>query len=157
MLLDTTPYLGGWFPQREASLVAVALSPLGFKAAKGLVAGVAATHPLASPQARIITARECSKVKNIPLMKTLNSARRFNVRDRLPSITRPSLIVVGDADVLADVRHARRMAKDIPNSSMVLVRGAGHMALFEKPEVVNNAMAEFLGRVYPPARKRSTA
>jgi hypothetical protein len=31
------------------------------------------------------------------------------------------------------------------------------MALFERPEVVNEAMDEFLSGVYPPAKKRRAA
>ena len=40
---------------------------------------------------------------------------------------------------------------------LLVVRGAGHMALFEKPEIVNNAMEDFLARVYPPKPKPKKA
>lgn len=151
ILIDTTPHLAGWFPQNIASAVAVALGHLGFKTGRGFVAGIAATHPLASPRSRCITARECSKVPNRVVVKTLDRARKYDVTKLLGAITQPSLIVVGTADLLADLRHARKMAKEIPDSTMKIVRGAGHMALFEKPEVVNRAMEDFLNRVYPPA------
>lgn len=164
ILLDTTSHLSGFLFQRAGAFAATALGWFGsvvwnkgFKATKGLIAGLAATHPLAAPPPRIISARECSKVDNRPMARTLNRARNFNCTPRLGEITAPALIVVGNADVLADVRHANRMARGLPNSVMLVVKGAGHMALFEKPEVVNDEMQDFLSRVYPPVKPEKPA
>jgi pimeloyl-ACP methyl ester carboxylesterase len=157
MLLDTTSYLSQTIFQRIFALAAVMLGTIayeisrtGFRHAKGLVAGVAATHPLATPQSRIITARECSKVSNYSMARTLNNARRYNVTGRLGEIRVPSMIVVGTGDLLADVRHAKVLARGLENSTITVVHGAGHMALFEKPDVVNEAIEVFLNRTYPP-------
>jgi pimeloyl-ACP methyl ester carboxylesterase len=159
VLLDTTSHLSGYFFQRLGAIAAVALGSVGaalwnsgFKLTKAVVAGTAATHPLAGPNPRIISARECSKVSNRAMTLTLNQARNFNVTPRLGEISAPALIVVGNADLLADVRHANRMAKGLPNSILLVVRGAGHMTLFEKPDIVNEAMADFLGRAWPPGK-----
>lgn len=155
ILLDTTSYLSGFLEQRLVAAVAVPLGRFGFKLGKGVVAGVAATHPLAGPRARIITGRECSKVSNRAVSMTLNSARKYNVTPRLGEIGCPALIVVGTGDVLADMRHALRMARRLPDSTLKVVRGAGHMALFEKPKVVNRAIRSFLNRVYPPRQAKT--
>lgn len=160
ILLDTTSHLSGFIFQRIGALAAVALGSVGaavwnsgFKTTKAIVAGAAATHPLAGPVPRVFTAKVCSSGSNGPMTRTLNKARNFNVTSRLGEIDAPALIVVGNADLLADVRHANRMAKGLPNSVMLTVRGAGHMALFEKPEIVNHAMKDFLDRAYPPVKK----
>lgn len=157
ILLDTTSYLSAFIMQRVGALAAVVLGSIGarvwnggFKGAKAVVAGTAATHPLAKPAPRVFTAKVCSHGDNSPMARTLNRARKFNVTDRLGEITAPALVVVGNADLLATVRHANRLAEGLPNSILLVVRGAGHMALFEKPDVVNQAMEDFLGRVYPP-------
>lgn len=162
VLLDTTSHLSGFFFQRLGALAAVALGTVGaalwntgFKLTKAMVAGTAATHPLAGPDPRLLSARECSKGSNRAMTLTLNQARNFNVTPRLGEISAPALIVVGNADLLADVRHANRMAKGLPNSILLVVRGAGHMTLFEKPEIVNEAMADFLARSWPPAKKKA--
>jgi len=164
ILLDTTSHLSGFVPQRLEALAAVVLGSIGavlwdtgFKATKAVVAGTAATHPLAGPGPRIISAKVCSEGTNSAMTRTLNRARNFNVTARLGEIGAPALIVVGNADLLADLRHANRMAKGLPNSMLLVVRGAGHMALFEKPEIVNNAMEDFLTRVYPPKPKKAKA
>jgi alpha-beta hydrolase superfamily lysophospholipase len=41
------------------------------------------------------------------------------------------------------------MAMGIPDSTLEVIKGAGHMALFEKPELVNAAIQDFLNGVYP--------
>ncbi|MDD5747879.1 MAG: alpha/beta hydrolase [Actinomycetota bacterium] len=152
ILLDTTPHLSGWFPQNIFAAAGVRLGKFGFRSGKALVAAAVATHPFSSLESKILTARECSKVKNKPLVETLDSLRRFDVRRKLSKIKKPALVVVGDLDMLADVRQAMKMAKEIPDAMLKIVRGAGHMALFEKPEIVNEAISDFLERVYPPVR-----
>lgn len=164
ILLDTTSHLSGFIFQRIGAFAAVLLGYVGaaiwdsgFKGTKAVVAGTAATHPFAKPLTRIYTARECSQVPNGPMTRTLNKARNFNSTPRLGEITVPVLIVVGNTDLLADIRHANRMAKGLPNSVLLIVRGAGHMALFEKPEIVNRAIEDFLARAYPPPPKAKAA
>lgn len=112
VLLDTTSHLSGFFFQRLGAAAAVALGAVGavlwnsgFKLTKAVVAGTAATHPLAGPDPRMLSARECSRVSNKAMTLTLNKARNFNVTPRLGEISAPALIVVGDADLLADVRR----------------------------------------------------
>jgi pimeloyl-ACP methyl ester carboxylesterase len=160
VLLDTTSHLSGFIFQRAGALAAVILGSVGaaiwntgFRGTKAVVAGAAATHPLAGPVPRVFTAKVCSQGSNTALTRTLNKARNFNVTARLGEISAPAIIIVGNADLLADVRHARMLAKGLPNSMMLMVRGAGHMALFEKPQIVNDAIADFLARVCPPKPK----
>lgn len=160
ILLDTTSHLSGFIFQRMGALAAVLLGSVGaavwntgFKGTKAVVAGTAATHPLAGAFPRIFSAKVCSQGSNSSMTRTLNRARNFNVTSRLGEISAPALIVVGNADLLADVRHANRLAKGLPNSVMLTVRGAGHMAIFEKPEIVNHAIKDFLDRTYPPKPK----
>jgi pimeloyl-ACP methyl ester carboxylesterase len=150
VLLDTTPHLCGFLAQRVATVPVVVFGRLATWPAKALAAGIVATHPLASPSSRIITGLQCARVANVPMVRTMKGIRDFDASGRLGEIEAPVLIVVGDADMLADVRHARLMARNLPNSTMRVVRGAGHMALFEKPEVVNRAIADFLNRYYRP-------
>jgi pimeloyl-ACP methyl ester carboxylesterase len=64
--------------------------------------------------------------------------------DTITTITVPTLVVVGDEDVVTPVDEARTMAALIPSSRLVVVDGAGHLAPLEQPAVVNAAIAEFL-------------
>ena len=64
--------------------------------------------------------------------------------DTLATITVPTLVIVGDEDVVTPVDEARTMAALIPSSRLVVVDGAGHLAPLEQPVTVNAAIAEFL-------------
>ena len=62
----------------------------------------------------------------------------------LGSISVPSLIVVGDADVITPVSVARSMQERIGDATLAVIRGAGHMSPMEQPAQVNQALRQFL-------------
>jgi pimeloyl-ACP methyl ester carboxylesterase len=65
----------------------------------------------------------------------------------LPSITVPTTIIVGDEDVITPPSDAQFMHARIPGSTLVTIRGAGHMSNLEDPEAFNAAMNQFLERL----------
>lgn len=67
--------------------------------------------------------------------------------DLLPSIAVPTLIIVGDADVITPVAMAESMRKQIPDSRLAVITGSGHMAPMEQPAQVNQAMGRFLREI----------
>jgi pimeloyl-ACP methyl ester carboxylesterase len=70
--------------------------------------------------------------------------QRRDQTDLLPSIAVPTLVVVGESDVIAPVEVAEAMAKAIPGAQLEVVPDAGHVANLENPEVFNRAFSEFL-------------
>jgi pimeloyl-ACP methyl ester carboxylesterase len=62
----------------------------------------------------------------------------------LPSISVPTLIVVGEDDAITPPKLAEAMNQQIPRSSRVVIPGAGHMSPMEKPADVTRAMQAFL-------------
>jgi len=69
----------------------------------------------------------------------------FDVRDRLGQIQVPTLVICGTADQLTPAKYAAYLQEHIPGASLVLIEGAGHMVMLEKPDVVAEAVAHFLG------------
>src|SRR5688500_18578046 len=61
-------------------------------------------------------------------------------------ITTPTLVIAGEQDMLIPACYARRMAREIPGSEFLLVRGCGHNPLYEKTELVVPRITEFLTR-----------
>jgi pimeloyl-ACP methyl ester carboxylesterase len=59
----------------------------------------------------------------------------------------PTLVVVGERDRLTPPAHARRIAAAIAGSRLLEVRGAGHVPMLERPEVVNAALRDLLDGV----------
>lgn len=64
----------------------------------------------------------------------------------LPSISVPTLVLVGEEDTLTPPAVAEAMAEAIPQSELQLVPRAGHMANLENPEMFNRALHGFLAR-----------
>lgn len=62
----------------------------------------------------------------------------------LPTIDCPTLVVAGTEDVITPPDITERMSEAIPNASMTLIEGAGHLPPIEKPEEFNRAVREFL-------------
>ena len=68
----------------------------------------------------------------------------YDVRERLPEIACPTLIVWGDGDALIDVRDADVFADLIPDSRKVIFEDTGHMAMLERPAAFNALLRDFL-------------
>jgi pimeloyl-ACP methyl ester carboxylesterase len=60
----------------------------------------------------------------------------------LRRIKMPTLIVWGEEDKLIPVQHAQAWRKLVPNSEVMIVKGAGHIVQRDKPETVE-AIARF--------------
>lgn len=71
-------------------------------------------------------------------------AVRPDVRDLLPTIDVPALVIVGEEDNISTVEEMREIADAIPDAGWVVVPNAGHLAVVENPAVVNEAIAEFI-------------
>jgi pimeloyl-ACP methyl ester carboxylesterase len=61
----------------------------------------------------------------------------------LAAISAPTLILVGDRDVVS-VEHASAMQHSMPNGQLAVVPGADHFLLFSKPELANRLFLDFL-------------
>ena len=104
------------------------------------------------PRTRPAVARAVRAMMEACPAKTIEHALAA-MRDRpdrtaeLASISIPSLIVVGDADVITPVAVAQSMQMQIPNAMLAVIRGAGHMTPMEQPGQVNQALRRFVSIV----------
>jgi 3-oxoadipate enol-lactonase len=71
------------------------------------------------------------------------AARPDRVAD-LPSITTPTLVLVGEADALTPLPFAQTLAEGIPGAELTVIAGAGHLTALERPERFADAVREFL-------------
>jgi pimeloyl-ACP methyl ester carboxylesterase len=62
----------------------------------------------------------------------------------------PATVIAGDRDRLIPVRRAGDLAAHIPGAKLILVPGAGHLVILERPEVVNEAITSLLASVGGP-------
>ncbi|MFD8704742.1 alpha/beta fold hydrolase [Kitasatospora sp. NPDC059648] len=58
----------------------------------------------------------------------------------------PALVLAGTKDLLTPSAHSEAMAERLPGAELVLVEGAGHLVLLERPELVDRELALLLRR-----------
>ena len=63
----------------------------------------------------------------------------------LASIDVPTLVVVGEEDVITPVKEARAMHEKIRGSRLEIIPGAGHLSNLERPAAFNAALSDFVG------------
>jgi pimeloyl-ACP methyl ester carboxylesterase len=80
-------------------------------------------------------------------------AARRDATELLPSITCPTLVVVGSEDALTPPSDARAMAAAIPHARLVELHGAGHLSNLEARVGFNRAMRDFLDHLPKHAPK----
>jgi pimeloyl-ACP methyl ester carboxylesterase len=72
---------------------------------------------------------------------------RVDVTDRLGDIDVPTLLIVGEHDVISTPAEMRTIASRLNSVTFVEVAGAGHMAPLESPDVVNAAIEHYLAAI----------
>jgi pimeloyl-ACP methyl ester carboxylesterase len=77
-------------------------------------------------------------------IQALQAVLDYDVRERLPEIACPTLIVWGAGDRLITVKDADVFAELIPDSRKVVFEDTGHMAMLERPAAFNALLEEFL-------------
>ena len=76
--------------------------------------------------------------------RAMASASAENLRDALPHVTVPTLLVYGDQDVRAPLGVAEDLHTAIPGSSLVVIPGAGHVCNLDAADQFNAAVLRFL-------------
>ena len=67
-----------------------------------------------------------------------------NVRDVLPRIQVPTLLLYGDQDIRAPLPIAEDLHAAIPGSTLVVLPGVGHVSNIEAPDAFNQTVRHFL-------------
>ncbi|MDY6834611.1 MAG: alpha/beta hydrolase [Chloroflexota bacterium] len=70
---------------------------------------------------------------------------KFDVMDSVSRIKLPTLILCGTEDDMTLPKYSQYLANQIEGSKLMLIEGATHLVALEKPQVVNNVIAEFIG------------
>jgi pimeloyl-ACP methyl ester carboxylesterase len=72
-----------------------------------------------------------------------------DVLDRISDIDLPALVVHGEKDEAVSLESALAMASRLQGAHVVRVPDVGHTVNLEAPEVVNEAITDFVHSVYP--------
>jgi 3-oxoadipate enol-lactonase len=78
---------------------------------------------------------------------TWRAIAELDTLPRLAEIRAPTLVTTGDVDVSTPVAAAQLIADHIPGAILKIMPGAPHMAPYERPELFNPLVLEFLRSV----------
>ncbi len=78
------------------------------------------------------------------LRKTLVSLVNTDLRDILPNIPCPSLLIWGDCDTATPLDDAKIMESLIPDAGLCVLKGTGHYSFCEKPYEAEAILKSFI-------------
>lgn len=95
------------------------------------------------------TAREhiLSSIRHLrtePYKQALHAIITTDFRAVLPRIQVPTLVLVGDEDIVTPPAASVFLANNIAGATLVTIPGAGHLTNIEKPAAFNTALENFL-------------
>jgi pimeloyl-ACP methyl ester carboxylesterase len=64
-------------------------------------------------------------------------------RDLLPHIAVPTLLIWGELDARSSLSVAGQFERTIPDTTLVVIPGTGHVCQLERPERFNHAVRDF--------------
>lgn len=87
-----------------------------------------------------------ANAKDVPFWLFRNFSVEHEAEDtrKIPTIKIPTLIIWGENDAWIPPEHAKLFHRDIQGSKMIMLPQCGHVPQEEKPEVVLEAILEFL-------------
>ncbi len=85
--------------------------------------------------------------KAIRVVATAKSAIRHNLRERLHTITAPTLLIWGKEDQVTPAFVGEEFHERIQNSQLVILDKCGHAPMMEHPDVFNAHLEAFLKEV----------
>jgi pimeloyl-ACP methyl ester carboxylesterase len=97
-----------------------------------------------SPAFLALVLRDALRAGPVTLWRAARDLLAEDARLDFESVTIPTLLVWGEKDPLVPPTVGRLMREKIPNSQLVILPGAGHMPMFERPEELNRVLLDFL-------------
>ena len=126
----------------------------------GLVARYVGVGPLLSPIAKLMFG--ATTFKQIPALVSewkqefaavhipsilhglAALVKRDSLVERLPEITKPTLVIAGEEDRSLPVNLSEEIHNGLPNSQLVKIPQAGHLSTLENPDAVNESVLKFI-------------
>jgi pimeloyl-ACP methyl ester carboxylesterase len=78
--------------------------------------------------------------------QAIASLNASDSRARLGEIRVPTLVVVGNEDIITPPSESAALAQGIADSRLEVIAGAGHFPMLEQPQTFNRLLADFLAQ-----------
>lgn len=131
-------------------LLEVAANPATYQTAIQMVVDWSFA-PSADANLKQLVAQRMTETRSAVFYGDLLACNAFDVMDRVKRIKVPALIMCGGMDRMTPMRYSEYLAGQMPNARLRILFDAGHMLIMEQPNVVAEALLEFIkGIDYQP-------
>lgn len=99
--------------------------------------------------------KEVAQTPAFVARQAIASLNASDSRAKLGDIRVPTLVIVGEEDIITQPKESQILAEGIPNSRLYNIPAAGHFPMLEQPNTFNQLLGEFLvrqGMMPPPPR-----
>jgi pimeloyl-ACP methyl ester carboxylesterase len=76
--------------------------------------------------------------------RTLQSLLEMDLKHAIENVRVPSLVIVGDRDLLTPKTSAQALRAALPDARAVVITGAGHISMMERHQVFNEVLEAYL-------------
>jgi len=108
------------------------------------VTGPLRTLPWTSPTILPVLLRDALRSGPVRMAAATAELLRKDWRHKLPAIAAPTLVVWGQHDRVCNPRIGEQIAATVPGARLVIIRGAGHIPMWEKPAAFDAEVLAFL-------------
>ena len=136
----------------NSTLLHSASNPATFAESTRLVTDLSFS-PNANPRLKELAMQRMTETRPSVLYGDFLACDAFDVRNRLSTISVPTLILCGAEDKMTPVKNSVYLRDNIPGARMEILPGAGHMLMLEQPDRVAELLADFLNSIpYRPGK-----
>jgi pimeloyl-ACP methyl ester carboxylesterase len=82
----------------------------------------------------------------LTLWRATTALMLADLRPKLAQVRAPTLVIWGEHDALAPLALARQLAQYLRYEELVVIKGAGHVPMWDRPQAFNRALTGFLIR-----------
>lgn len=86
--------------------------------------------------------------------QTLQSLLEMDLKHAIEHVRVPSLVIVGDRDLLTPKTSAQALRSALPDARAVVITGAGHISMMERHQVFNEVLEGYLEQMLAVGRGR---
>ncbi|MHA1770465.1 MAG: alpha/beta fold hydrolase [Candidatus Thorarchaeota archaeon] len=81
--------------------------------------------------------------------RDFEACNKFDVMKQLEEIEVPTLIIVGEEDMMTPVKYAAYLHEHIPHSDFVVLKDAGHSVMLERAAEMNRTIIDWIRKNIP--------
>ena len=87
---------------------------------------------------------EIRKCKPSVISRDFSACDNFNIMEVLSDISLPSLILVGQQDLMTPVKYSEYLHEKLPNSTLHVIENAGHSVMLEQHRQFNEYIKDWM-------------